>query len=80
MTQTTLSKTGQSFDQDGYIAIQPLFDAAKMQEINRELDRFIVELGALLHDIADSKFHNGDETIGPILARKFLENELVADH
>ena len=43
MTQTTLSKTGQSFDQDGYIAIQPLFDAAKMQEINRELDRFIVE-------------------------------------
>ena len=32
----------------------------------------IVELGALLHDIADSKFHNGDEEIGPKTARAFL--------
>ncbi len=37
-----------------------------------EVDLFVVELGALLHDIADSKFHNGDETIGPEIARKFL--------
>ena len=29
-------------------------------------------MGALLHDIADSKFHNGDETIGPTVAREFL--------
>jgi uncharacterized protein len=35
-------------------------------------DTFIVSLGALLHDIADSKFHNGDETVGPKIARKFL--------
>jgi len=34
----------------------------------------IVELGALLHDIADSKFYNGDETIGPKKAREFLES------
>lgn len=33
---------------------------------------FVVSLGALLHDIADSKFHNGDETIGPKTAREFL--------
>ena len=33
---------------------------------------FIVELGALLHDIADSKFHGGDETIGAAKARAFL--------
>jgi len=33
---------------------------------------FIVQLGALLHDIADSKFHDGDETIGPKMAREFL--------
>jgi uncharacterized protein len=38
-----------------------------------------VKLGALLHDIADSKFHNGDETIGPKIAREFLENENVAE-
>jgi uncharacterized protein len=31
-----------------------------------------VELAALLHDIADSKFHNGDEEIGPATAGNFL--------
>lgn len=43
-----------------------------------DVDHFIVELGALLHDIADSKFHNGDETVGPKMARKFLENQEVS--
>lgn len=33
---------------------------------------FIVELAALLHDIADWKFHDGDDTLGPILAREFM--------
>lgn len=37
----------------------------------------VVQLAALLHDIADSKFHNGDETIGPKIAREFLESENV---
>ncbi|MFL9844134.1 HD domain-containing protein [Flavobacterium rhizosphaerae] len=37
----------------------------------------VVKLGALLHDIADSKFHNGDETVGPRMARKFLESNNV---
>ncbi|WP_339839043.1 HD domain-containing protein [uncultured Flavobacterium sp.] len=37
----------------------------------------IVKLGALLHDIADSKFHNGDETVGPKVTRGFLEKENV---
>ena len=36
------------------------------------VDMFIVELGALLHDIADPKFHGGDEEIGPRKARDFL--------
>jgi uncharacterized protein len=40
-------------------------------------DLLVVELGALLHDIADSKFHNGDETLGPKLAREFLESHNV---
>lgn len=40
-------------------------------------DLLVVELGALLHDIADSKFHNGDETIGPKTAREFLERHAV---
>lgn len=32
----------------------------------------VVILGALLHDIADSKFHNGDETVGPKKANEFM--------
>jgi len=39
-----------------------------------DVDIFIVQLGALLHDIADSKFHNGDEEIGPRKAKAFLES------
>lgn len=35
-------------------------------------DLFVVSLGALLHDIADAKFHDGDETIGPRMAEIFL--------
>ena len=35
----------------------------------------VVALGALLHDIADSKFYDGDESVGPALAREFLERE-----
>lgn len=36
---------------------------------------FIVSLGALLHDIADYKFTDGDENLGPEKARKFLEKQ-----
>ncbi|MBC7605343.1 MAG: HD domain-containing protein [Burkholderiales bacterium] len=39
----------------------------------------VVVLGALLHDIADSKFHNGDESIGPQTARTFLASEKVSE-
>lgn len=43
-------------------------------------DREICELAALLHDIADPKFHEGDEEKGPGIARKFLlENGLSAE-
>lgn len=44
---------------------------------NEKVDNFIVQLGALLHDIADSKFHNGDESIGPKKARIFLESQNI---
>ena len=40
-------------------------------------DLRVVELGALLHDIADSKFHDGDETVGTRVARGFLESHNV---
>ena len=46
---------------------------AEAEECNIE----VVELGALLHDIADPKFHNGDENIGPDTAKTFLESQSV---
>lgn len=45
---------------------------AKHIAANEDADLLVVELAALLHDIADSKFHNGDEEIGPETAGKFL--------
>lgn len=37
-------------------------------------DPVVVQLAALLHDIADWKFHDGDETAGPRAARAWLES------
>lgn len=41
------------------------------------VDLFVIQLSALLHDIADSKFNDGDETIGPKIAKAFLVKENV---
>lgn len=38
----------------------------------------IIELSALLHDIADPKFHNGDEVLALEISRGFLESESVS--
>ena len=46
---------------------------------NEKCTTQVVALGALLHDIADSKFHNGDETVGPKVARQFLESQNVPE-
>lgn len=48
---------------------------ARDEDVNLE----IVSLGALLHDIADSKFHQGNENVGPQTARTFLESLHVQD-
>src|SRR5210317_1151452 len=39
---------------------------------HEDVDMLVVSLSAILHDIADSKFHDGDDSIGPRLAREFL--------
>ena len=51
------------------------------QHIGREegAGMFVVELAALLHDIADHKFHNGDDTVGPKVARQILSGYKVQD-
>lgn len=57
--------------------IQRVLNNAKLIAENEPVNIFIVSLGALLHDIADPKFHNGDETIGPKIAQEFLEEQKV---
>ena len=49
-----------------------VYNNARLIAKSESVDLYIVALGALLHDIADSKFHNGDDTVGPRVARKFL--------
>jgi uncharacterized protein len=52
--------------------IERVYKNALLISKNENVDGFVVALGALLHDIADSKFHNGDETVGPQKALEFL--------
>lgn len=58
--------------------IERVWKLSKTIAQKEEVDLFVVELGALLHDIADSKFHDGDETLGPKKAQAFL-NDLGVD-
>ncbi|MFN4362611.1 HD domain-containing protein [Chryseobacterium hispalense] len=39
----------------------------------------VVELAALLHDIADPKFHNGDESLALQVSRQFLESQHASE-
>ncbi|MBO6630661.1 MAG: HD domain-containing protein [Psychroserpens sp.] len=52
--------------------IERVYNNAIQIAKTENVDLYIVALGALLHDIADSKFHNGDESVGPKIAREFL--------
>lgn len=57
--------------------IYRVWKMAKRIASTEPVDQKIVELAALLHDIADPKFHDGDESIGPRTARVFLESQQV---
>jgi uncharacterized protein len=54
--------------------IQRVWTNAKLIAQTEDADLLTVELAALLHDIADSKFHNGDEDIGPRTAGNYLQS------
>lgn len=60
--------------------IERVYNNAVLIANGENCDILIVQLGALLHDIADSKFHNGDETVGPKKARLFLESKNVPEN
>lgn len=55
-------------------------NAVQIAQDSNDISILVVELGALLHDIADSKFHNGDESVGPKIAREFLQMHQVDEN
>ncbi len=52
--------------------IERVYKNALLIAKGENVDHLTIALGALLHDIADSKFFNGDETIAPKMASEFL--------
>ena len=52
--------------------IYRVWNLAKKLAEEEGANLLIVELSALLHDIADWKFHDGDDTKGPQMAEQFL--------
>lgn len=59
--------------------IERVYKNALLIASNEDCDLTIVKLGALLHDIADSKFNDGDETVGPKVAREFLMTQKASE-
>ena len=57
-----------------YWHVYRVWKTAKFISKKEKANTFIVELAALLHDIADWKSHDGDTSIGPRLAREWLES------
>lgn len=59
--------------------IQRVVGLARLISAEEPVDHFTVELGALLHDIADSKFHGGNEDLGPNISSNFLKSQEVPE-
>jgi len=57
--------------------VERVWGLSKKIAENEKCNLLVVELGALLHDIADAKFHNGDEEIGSSIAKIFLKNQNI---
>jgi uncharacterized protein len=52
--------------------VERVWKNAKLISKSEDVENEVIELAALLHDIADSKFHDGDEKVGPKKALNFL--------
>ena len=77
LSQTVTYVKTELHDAEGghdWFHIERVWKNAQLLAKTETVDSFVVELAALLHDIADSKFHQGDETIGPKKAAAFLHS------
>lgn len=85
LNEKTISKTakfvkdklaGESSGHDWWHAYR-VWKNAQLIGKNENADMFVVELAALLHDIADFKFHDGDEGVGIEIVREHLTDQKV---
>ncbi len=54
-------------------------NALKIAKYEKSADKYIVQLGALLHDIADYKFNGGDELAGGRIAAECLKRASASE-
>ncbi len=62
---------------DWFHVLRVYKNALHIAKGEKKADVLTLALAALLHDIADSKFHDGDEEVGPRMAGSFLKKNHV---
>ena len=77
------NKLAQTESGHNWFHVERVWKMARKISENYKTDLMVIDLGSLLHDIADAKFYNGNENIGPEIATKFLHtlhvnNEIVS--
>lgn len=72
--RSTLDKEGTGHDYWHSVRVR---NTALVLAHEEGADELVVELGALLHDIADHKLHGGDREKGPRMAREWLTGQGV---
>lgn len=69
--------TGEGSGHDWWHVYRVWKTAQHIAQSENDADTLVIELAALLHDIADWKFNNGDDNAGPAAARQWLESQQV---
>lgn len=64
---------GEGTGHDWWHILRVVNMSKKLQSMTPEADAFVVELTALMHDVGDHKFHNGETEHAALLIQKYLE-------
>jgi uncharacterized protein len=68
ISKTSFCKLDNAEGGHDWFHIERVYKNAMLISQNEVCDLTVLKLGALLHDIADSKFNDGDESVGPKVA------------
>ena len=59
--------------------IERVYKNACLIAEGEHVNLLVVKVAALLHDVADSKFHGGDDSVGPKRAAEFLQTQQISE-